>query len=141
MMYALASLLLALVAPGSLMPVQVEAPEYPESAVKAKMEGTIQVVVSVGADGSVSKAEATSRQNPLLASVSETAARQWRFKPSQEPTERTTTLTFEYSVRVDPPAKRECFVGPPRVTVVLPSTVQIQGWSRPPPPTVVYGKR
>ena len=140
MTHALA-LLLTLVAPGSLMPVQVEAPEYPENAVKAGMQDTVQVVVFIGGDGSVSRAEATSRRNPLLASVSETAARHWRFEPSQEPTERSTTLTFEYSLRIDPPAKRQCFVGPSRVTVILPSTVQIQGWFRPPPPTVVYGKR
>ncbi|HEY1251014.1 MAG TPA: energy transducer TonB [Thermoanaerobaculia bacterium] len=123
------------------MPIQIEAPEFPDSAVKAQMTGTVDVEVVVSPDGSVTSAEGSPKPNPLLASISKTAARGWRFEPSADRTERRTILHFEFDVRVDEPAGRECYVGPSRVTVVLPDTVRVLGWSRPPPPTTVYGAR
>jgi TonB family protein len=142
MMWALvASLLFATSAASQLVPVQVQAPEYPEVAVKAQMTGTVKVSVAVAPDGSVTSADAGGKPNPLLAAVSEAAAREWRFEPNLDRAETTIILTFEFAVKVDQPAKSECFVGPSRVTVVLPSTVRILGWSRPPPRTVNYGNR
>jgi TonB family protein len=139
MMCVLAASLLFAVAEGNrVTPVQVQAPEFPENAVKARMTGVAKVSVVVGPDGSVKAANAGGKPNPMLASVSEQAAREWRFEPDPGASDRTTVLTFEFDVKVDPPAKPECFVGPPRVTVILPDTVRILGWSRPPPPTVLY---
>src|SRR5215472_13920752 len=128
-------LLLTLPASGPLTPVQVQAPEFPENAVKAQMTGTVKVSVVVASDGSVKSADAGGKPNPLLASVSERAAREWRFEPEPNTAERSTVLTFEFNLKVDPPAKRNCFVGPSRVTVIMPSTVRITGWFLPPPPT------
>ncbi len=124
-----------------LVPLQIQAPEFPESAVKAQMRGVASVSVVVGSDGSVKAADAGGKPNPMLASVSERAAREWRFEPDPGASDRTTVLTFEFDVKVDTPAKRECFVGPTSVTVILPSTVRILGWNRPPPPTLLYEKR
>jgi len=124
-----------------LLPVEVQSPEYPENAVKAHMEGVAEVVISVAADGSVSSADAGGRPNPLLASVSERAARQWRFDPDARQQERRTSLRFEFSLTVEKLAKDpQCFVGPSRVIVLLPNTVRILGWLRLGPPTVVYGR-
>jgi TonB family protein len=128
--------------PAPLAPVQVEAPEYPENAVKAHMEGVVEVAVSVAADGSVTLADAGGKPNPLLASVSEAAARLWRFEPDAGQVERRTVLRFDFSLKVEKSEKQpQCFVGPSRVTVILPSTVRILGWSRIGPPTVNYGTR
>ena len=135
------SLLLATASADQIIPLQVQAPEFPDDAVKARMTGTAQVAITVASDGSVVSADAAGKPNQLLAAVSERAAREWRFETDPTRSERRTILTFEFDVRVDEPAKRQCFVGPSRVTVILPSTVRILGWSRPPPPTVVYGSR
>jgi len=126
-----AALQIGMPAAGPLVPMQVEAPEYPENAVMAHMEGVVEVAVAVAADGSVASADAGKKPNPLLASVAETAARLWRFEPSTGQIERRTVLRFEFSLKVEELEKQpQCVVGPSRVTVILPSTVRILGWSR-----------
>ena len=134
-----ASIVLAASVASSPNPVQVQAPEYPHAAVKAQMTGPVSVVVTIDADGSVASADAGGKPNPLLASVCEAAAREWRFEPDPNRYTRSTVLTFEFSLRTDDPADRQCFVGPTRVTFVFPSTVRILGWYKPPIPTSVYG--
>jgi TonB family protein len=124
-----------------LTPVQIQAPEYPEAAVKARMTGTVVVALTVDPEGLVTSADAGGKPNPLLAKVCEVAALEWRFEADSSQVERATVVKFEFTIRSDEPANRKCFVGPTRVSVVLPDTVRILGWYLPSLPTVLYQKR
>ncbi|MGH2620768.1 MAG: energy transducer TonB [Anaerolineales bacterium] len=89
-----APLLFAVTAASQLTPVQIQAPEFPENAVKARMTGIAKVSVTVASDGSVKSADARGKPNPLLAAASEAAASEWRFEPDPNTVERTTVLTL-----------------------------------------------
>jgi protein TonB len=56
-------------------------PSYPPLARKAKIEGTIEVLVEVDATGRVAKATALGG-SPFLQGAAEDAARKWLFRPA-----------------------------------------------------------
>jgi TonB family protein len=56
------------------------APVYPELAKRMKISGTVNVQVTVDAEGKVTDAKATNG-NRLLAGAAEDAVRKWKFAP------------------------------------------------------------
>jgi TonB family protein len=137
---ALVGLLLAGTgSPQALVPLEIRAPEYPEVAVKARMADTVRVEVFVTTDGSVASSAVVSKSPLLLSAAAIKAAREWHFVPPSESTVRKLVLTFEFTVDTEAPSEGQCLVGPPTISVYLPTnTVRIRGWFRPPPPTVTY---
>ena len=69
-------------------------PSYPPSAQQYKIEGVVTVLVTVGDDGSVSKAEFVRGHNVFRA-VSLDAAKRWRFKLSDENRQGTIHFSFK----------------------------------------------
>jgi TonB family protein len=67
-------------------PVSVVKPEYPESARRRQVSGTVQVRVLVGEDGSVLDAQISSSPDPqkALDRAALTAVRKWRFEPARK---------------------------------------------------------
>ena len=59
------------------------APEYPESARRMKLGGTVKVVAVVGPDGKVKRVE-TVGGSPLLVQAAERAVAQWKYAPGKE---------------------------------------------------------
>ena len=134
-----ASLLAGTGSPQALVPLEIRAPEYPEIAVRAHMSATVQVEVSVTAEGSVASSAVVGKAPPLLSAAAVKAAREWHFVPPSEFTVRKLVLTFEFTVDTEAPSEGQCMVGPPTISVYLPTnTVRIRGWFRPLPPTVTY---
>jgi len=103
------------------------------------MHGQLQVAVNIAADGSVASAAIVTGLSPLLDRVSLEAARAWRYPAAPGNDTRSAVLSFVFTFREDPRGELHCFVGPPQVTVVLPGTVRVQGWLRPPPLTSTGG--
>jgi TonB family protein len=58
-------------------------PEYPEEALRQKVEGVVVLEVHVGADGAVQAVQVVSGP-PQLVKASTDAVKQWRFKPHIE---------------------------------------------------------
>ena len=61
-------------------------PQYPATAKKMNLGGTVRIVASIGPDGNVKKVEAVGG-SPLLIQAAESAVSQWRFAPGGESTE------------------------------------------------------
>lgn len=77
------------------------APEYPMSAKSNRVRGVVQVQVLIDEIGSVTKATAISGPNELK-TASETAAKQWRFKPTMvngKPIKVQGFLTFNFTLQ------------------------------------------
>jgi TonB family protein len=55
------------------------APVYPPTAKQMRVEGTVEVDVTIAADGQVEKAEPVSG-NPLLTRAAVDAVKRWKFK-------------------------------------------------------------
>jgi protein TonB len=56
------------------------APAYPEAARRARVTGTVDVVLSIDKQGTVVRATAV-EGSPLLRPSAEDAARKWRYRP------------------------------------------------------------
>lgn len=61
-------------------------PQYPVTAKKMNLGGTVRIIASVASDGNVKKVEAVGG-SPLLIQAAESAVSQWRFAPGGESTE------------------------------------------------------
>lgn len=75
-------------------------PEYPVAAKAARVQGAVQVQITVGEKGEVVEASAISG-HPLLRDAALTAARQWQFKPTQlsgVPVKTHGVLTFNFTL-------------------------------------------
>jgi len=57
--------------------------EYPPIAASARLEGTVELALDIGRDGSVRKVTVRSGHS-LLAEAAETNAKEWRFDPPSE---------------------------------------------------------
>jgi TonB family protein len=78
-------------------------PAYPVEAKAAKVSGIVQVQVTINENGDVIGAEAISG-HPLLRDAALTAARQWKFKPTElggQPVKVQGTLTFNFTLADD----------------------------------------
>ena len=70
------------------------APVYPELAKRMRISGTINVQVTVDAEGKVTDARATNG-NRLLGGAAEDAVRKWKFAPSDGTSVVTVEVTFQ----------------------------------------------
>jgi TonB family protein len=64
----------------SFEPVHIVQPEYPEKARLARIEGDVEVELTVDRSGSVQKVRGMTG-NPILLQAAEEAARQWKYPP------------------------------------------------------------
>ena len=81
-------------------------PSYPEDAMRAGIEGVVEVEVTISEEGKVTNARVVRTDNPALDPAALEAAGQWLFtKPTEGPVVRTIELTFTLrsSVRKPPP--------------------------------------
>ena len=119
-------------APQVPVPIEVRVPDYPESAVKARITGLVEVTASVSPDGTVTSAAAAPNAPPIISASALRAAREWRFAAASGPETRLYVIRFEFSVDLDSQYKGDqCFVGPTTATVLLPlQTVRVRGWLR-----------
>jgi len=70
-------------------------PEYPQTAQKYRIEGTVSVQVAVNSDGKVTKAE-FKRGHSVFKTASLEAAKQWQFKsPDNGDMQGTISFTFK----------------------------------------------
>lgn len=79
----------------TLRPLSTPAPTYPIDALRASMQGEVQVEFTVSPDGSVSDARVVRADPPRVfdrAAVS--AVRRWRFEPIAEPVTTRRTIAF-----------------------------------------------
>ncbi len=74
--------------------VRKVAPVYPEMAKRMHIAGTIRVVATVDAGGSVVKAESDS-PNKMLAPAAVDAVKRWKFVPADGTSTETIQVTFE----------------------------------------------
>jgi TonB family protein len=77
------------------------APEYPDVAQKAGVEGTVTLRVEIGQDGTVQDIETISGP-PLLARAAEEAVAQWRYVPTLvdgNPVNVVTTVSLEFHLK------------------------------------------
>ena len=118
--------------PALPVPVELRIPEYPETAIKARISGVVEVTLSVSPDGTVASAVASQDAPLLISGAAVRAAREWRFVASADVQLRQYVVRFEFAVDVDAPSKGgACFVGTSSAVVLLPlQTVRIRGWLR-----------
>lgn len=98
--------------------VEAAAPGYPRLPSGGRESGEVQVGISIAASGEVVSAKAISGPDRLRP-VSEGAARKWRFKAQDRPTEKL-VITFGFNLRPglgDPPLVASVFKDPNRVDV------------------------
>lgn len=73
-------------------------PTYPVEAMRAGIEGSVEVELMIGDDGTVSHARVVRSANPIFDQAALNAAEQWLFaKPTAGPVVRTVELTFTLS--------------------------------------------
>ena len=97
--FALLALLLQNAAPGVIERVD---PPYPLLARTARIEGNVQISVTVAPDGSVKEARVVSSSSPLLLPGAIDAVRQWRFAPSPNGGVTTIDLPFSLTAALPP---------------------------------------
>jgi TonB family protein len=96
--FAVALIVLPALAAEQLAVVQAVAPEYPDTACQALVEGRVAVEVTVLPGGGLG--ETRTKGIPLLQAAAMPAALSWRFSPVAEPTP--ITLTFVFSIARQP---------------------------------------
>lgn len=81
--------------------LQSIAPEYPEVARRAGIEGQVTLLLRIGTDGSVEDATLLSGE-PVLGRAAADAVEQWRYSPVQmdgEPVNVLTSVTFSFEIQ------------------------------------------
>jgi TonB family protein len=81
--------------------LQSIAPEYPEVARRAGIEGQVTLLLRIGTDGSVEDATLLSGE-PILGRAAADAVEQWRYSPVQmdgEPVNVLTSVTFSFELQ------------------------------------------
>jgi len=69
-------------------------PTYPELARRINVKGTVKLMVTVGANGSVKSTKVVGG-HPLLVGASEDAVRRWKFEPATEESTGIVEFTFQ----------------------------------------------
>ena len=69
-------------------------PVYSEIAKQARLTGTVRILLTVAADGTV-KSLKTLGGNAVLASAAEAAAKQWKFEPLKKETNEAVAFKFD----------------------------------------------
>lgn len=70
-------------------------PQYPPDAMRAGIEGSVEIEVTIGDDGKVTSSRVIQSSNSVFDQAALTAANQWLFsKPTEGPVVRTIELTF-----------------------------------------------
>jgi TonB family protein len=77
--------------PSSPKTLEPHYPTYPELAVRARMEGVVEIRVTTSQSGAVASAEVSRSLAPLLDQAALAAAREWRFSGAGK-----TTVIFEF---------------------------------------------
>ncbi|MES1258528.1 MAG: TonB family protein [Acidobacteriota bacterium] len=98
--------------------LEAAAPGYPQLPSGGRESGEVQVEVAIGTSGEVVNAKAVSGPERLRAAA-EGAARKWRFKVQDKPTEKW-LVTFGFNLRPglgEPPAVPSVFKAPDRIDV------------------------
>jgi protein TonB len=75
------------------------APQYPDQAKQARLQGTVVLQAVIGKDGSVHSVRAL-KGNPVLAQAAMDAVKQWRYRPyalNGEPVEADTEISVTFS--------------------------------------------
>jgi protein TonB len=70
------------------------APQYPELARRVNARGTVKLLVTVGANGSVKNTKVVGG-HPLLVTAAEDAIRRWKFEPATDETTGVVEFTFQ----------------------------------------------
>lgn len=99
---------------------RARAPDYPELAIRARIEGDVRVKVTVDGLGQVILARLV-QGHPLLSSAALAAAEEWKFNPAAQ-ADRSTILTFSFHhtpTESDDPLGTRKFI-PPYQMVVKP---------------------
>jgi protein TonB len=81
--------------------LQAPAPEYPEAARRAGIEGQVTMLVRIGADGAVQDATLLYGE-PILGRAAAHAIEQWRYAPLRiggEPVNVLTAVTLAFELR------------------------------------------
>ena len=79
----------------TLRPLSTPAPTYPTDALRASLQGEVQVEFTVSPDGSVSDARVVRADPPRVFDRAAVAAvRRWRFEPIAEPVTTRRTIAF-----------------------------------------------
>jgi protein TonB len=89
-------------------PIKSVTPKYTSEALRAKIQGDVEVEVEVLTDGTVGDVRVTKSLDTQfgLDDAAVTAARQWRFQPATkdgQPVEYTATLSLEFRIHNGPP--------------------------------------
>jgi TonB family protein len=87
-------------------PVKSVNPKYTSEAMRAKIQGNVDVEIVVLTDGSVGDARVTKSLDPGLDEAAVAAAQQWRFQPATkdgQPVEYTATVSLEFRIHNGPP--------------------------------------
>ena len=118
---------------------EIAVPGYPRIPPGLEESGEVQVEISITPAGDVLAAKALSGP-PRLRGAAVTAARKWRFRPQEKPTEKW-VVTFDFIYRAgigDPPDVSSIFKPPSRVEIfaLARQTVTIED-----PPMGVVKKR
>jgi len=88
-------------------PIKQVTPKYTSDALRAKIQGDVEVEIIVLTDGTVGDVRVTKSLDAGLDEQAIAAARQWRFQPATkdgQPVEYTATLSLEFRVHDGPPA-------------------------------------
>lgn len=98
----------------------VATPSFTDVALKARVQGVVQIGVIIAADGSVMEASVVTPRPMGLTHAAQDAARRWRFQPpSDESPCRAALLTFDFQLV---PSGTAFFA---HAVVTLPSTVVV----------------
>jgi TonB family protein len=115
---AVASLTTAIWAQQPLVAVkEAVAPQYPPIAVAARVQGTVEVRIEIGSDGTVVKAEAIKGPAMLQTSAIQ-AAKKWKFAGDPE-TNRVSVARFIYLLGAedDPDDTQIAFLPPDAIRI------------------------
>lgn len=94
-------------APRLVPPIAIEAaePTYPPDARDAGVEGAVVVLITVGADGSVTNTEIAQSASPLLDAAALEAAAKFRFEPARrDGVAMAARIPHRFDFRLPPPA-------------------------------------
>ncbi|MCK4546199.1 MAG: energy transducer TonB [Candidatus Eisenbacteria sp.] len=84
------------------IPIHMESPRYPDLALKAQIEGSVHVLVTIDERGRVVHAEVASSTTDLLDRAAIDAAYKWRFEPARQadrPVRSRVAIPFRFSLR------------------------------------------
>jgi TonB family protein len=107
-------------------PIKSVSPRYTSEAMRAKIEGDVDVEAVVLTDGSVGDVRVTKSLDPGLDEAAVAAAQQWRFQPATkdgQPVEYTVTLSLEFRMYKGTPAPAKIEAYPPDTPGLVAPTI------------------